>query len=584
MCERVDPETLIDLAQDKVVVLDDDGVYRYCNAAVVDILGFEPEELIGADAFELVYPEDRARVRAVFDAIVAGDRETDEPFEYRYGTADGDWVWLRTMVYTPAETGIDGYVLTSRDVTEEVESRRRLETIASASADVFWMFSADWSELLFVNDAVENVYGVSAETLERRPQSFLDAVHPDDRPYVERAMSQLSKGESTHVDYRLGTEEGSTTWVRVPGEPVIENGDVVAVTGFARDVTEEYRRERQLAVMDNLLRHTIRNDMNIVDGTAAQIADRVADARRRDDGDASGGNDADRDDATGSGPGSLPPGFADAVTDHVETIQRVADDLLTTAEKQRGVIEMLNQRRSPRPIALEPAVEAAVEMVDDDHDGPVATDCTRSVVGQSDSAQGAGTPDGGNVESDDWNDGGNVGFDDGSGDGTARANVADAAGVTDADESVPRLVASCQPDVRAFTHPEIDYAIAELVANAVDHATSTPAVRIDVSAVADTVDISVWDNCEPIPPEERSAVTDRWEMDDINHTNGMGLWLVYWVADRSGGDIAFDTHDDGNVVTLSLPNADCDETENTSTPTGDDDRPAIRDLSAISND
>jgi len=81
-------------------------------------------------------------------------------------------------------------------------------------------------------------------------------------------MDRLSNGESTLIDYRLGSADGTTKWVRVPGEPVIENGTVVAVTGFARDVTDEYRRERQLAVMDNLLRHTIRNDMNIVDGTA----------------------------------------------------------------------------------------------------------------------------------------------------------------------------------------------------------------------------------------------------------------------------------------------------------------------------
>ncbi|MFC6771987.1 sensor histidine kinase, partial [Halorubrum pallidum] len=252
--------------------------------------------------------------------------------------------------------------------------------------------------------------------------------------------------------------------------------------------------------------------------------------------------------------GSLPVGFADAVTDHVETIQRVADDLLTTAEKQRGVIEMLRQRRSPRPIRLEPAVEAAVEMVADDCEGPVAVDCTGASDGNADDARVPGTTDGETVDPSD-----------------VRLIGMDAPETTtDRDASVPELFASCPPDVSAFTHPEIDYAVAELVANAVEHAESTPAIRIDVSVSDDTVDIIVWDNCEPIPPEERSAVTDRWEMDDLNHTNGMGLWLVYWVADRSGGDIAFDTHDDGNVVTLSLPNADCDDAERAAVPTEGD--------------
>jgi len=569
MYQRLDPETLIDLAEDKVVVLDADGVYRYCNAAVVDLLGFEPEELIGADAFDLVYPEDRERVRAAFDAIVAGERETDEPLEYRYGTADGGWVYLRTTVHTPSETDIDGYVLTSRDVTEEVESRRRLETIASVSADVFWMFSADWSDLLFVNDAIEDVYGVPVETLEREPQSFLRAVHPDDQPYVERAMDRLSNGESIHVDYRLGTDEGATTWVRVPGEPVVEHGKVVAVSGFARDVTEEYRRERQLAVMDNLLRHTIRNDMNIVDGTAAQIADRVADASESsDDGDR--GNDED----------AFPADATEAVAEHVETIRRVADDLLTTAEKQRGVIEMLRQRRSPRPISLRTAVEAAVEMVADDVAGPVAVDCAGATEASADESV-LRTADGGSVDPSDSRRGevGDL--------GTGAAGSESGAGGSEAsttDGGVPRLSASCPPDASAFTHPEIDYAIAELVDNAVEHAASTPAVRIDVSVSADTVDITVWDNCEPIPPEERSAVTDRWEMNALNHTDGMGLWLVYWIADRSGGDIIFDTHEGGNVVTLSLPNADRDDAEDAASPDGGDGRGPPRRLNTISND
>jgi len=73
----------------------------------------------------------------------------------------------------------------------------------------------------------------------------------------------------------------------------------------------------------------------------------------------------------------------------------------------------------------------------------------------------------------------------------------------------------------------------------------------------ESIEVSIRDNCPPIPVEERYVITDRWEMDDLRHTGGMGLWLVYWVANRSGGDLTFDTHADGNVVTLSVPNAKC---------------------------
>ena len=556
MRDGPDPETLLDLAQDKVVVLDEDGVYRHLNAATADVIGFDPDELVGRNAFDLVHPDDEERLREAFAAIVAGGTAPDEPLEYRYGTADGGWTWLRTRVHAPASTGVDGYVLTSRDVTDEVESRRRLETIASVSPDVFWMFSADWSELLFVNDAVEGVFGVSEEYLERNPESFLDAVHPDDRPYVERAMERLSAGESTVIDYRLGTEDGATRWVRVPGDPVVEGGEVVAVTGFARDVTDEYRRERQLAVMDNLLRHTIRNDMNIVDGTAERIADRAVAAEAFDPE----AWEIDGAEAALDGPAELAELGAELAED-AETIRRVASDLLTSAEKQREVIDLLRQRGSPQSVEVAPVVEEALDMVVDDCDGRGEIDI--SYRGPADDGSAADpTADeapGDDPTDDEWRDdksGDGEWRDDKSGDGESRDDGNPTASVS---VSYPR-------NVEAFTHPELDYAIAELVENAIEHAESTPRVRVDATETDGTVEISIRDNCPPIPAEERYVITDRWEMDDLRHTGGMGLWLVYWVANRSGGNLSFDTHPNGNVVTLSVPTASREAAEGLSAP------------------
>ncbi|WP_049902324.1 PAS domain-containing sensor histidine kinase [Halorubrum distributum] len=485
MSRSPEPETLIDLAQDKIAVIDEAGRFRYLNAATRELLGFDPDELVGTDAFDLIHPDDVDRVRTAFEALVADGTRPDAPLEYRYRTADGDWVWFRTRVFPPAETGLDGYALSSRDITLEVESRRRLETIASTSPDVLWMFSADWTELLFVNGAAKSVFGIAPESLERRPRAFLEAVHPEDRADVECAMEQLSAGDPTNLEYRIGSPDGPATWVRVPARPVRDDGEVVAVTGFARDVTDEYRRERQLTVMDNLLRHTIRNDMNIVDGTAGRIVDRVDDAV------SAAATATEGDDAV---PADLDLAeLAADLIDHAETVRRVADDLLTTAEKQRGVIDLLREHESPQPLRVAPLVERA---------------------------------------------------------------VADA--VDDANEAPADVTVSCPDGTRAFTHPELDYAIAELIENAIEHAEGPATVEIEVTAPADRVEIAVRDNAPPIPPGERDPITDRWKMDDLRHTGGMGLWLVYWIADRSGGDLAFDAGADGNEVTISVPDADGD--------------------------
>ncbi|MDB2276878.1 PAS domain-containing protein, partial [Halorubrum ezzemoulense] len=70
MSRSPEPETLVDLAQDKVAVIDEKGRFRYLNAATRELLGFDPDALVGTDAFDLIHPDDADRVRTAFEALV----------------------------------------------------------------------------------------------------------------------------------------------------------------------------------------------------------------------------------------------------------------------------------------------------------------------------------------------------------------------------------------------------------------------------------------------------------------------------------------------------------------------------------
>ncbi|WP_087714125.1 PAS domain-containing protein [Natronolimnobius baerhuensis] len=113
------------------------------------------------------------------------------------------------------------------------------------------------------------------------------------------------------------------------------------------------------------------------------------------------------------------------------------------------------------------------------------------------------------------------------------------------------------PDAaRAITITELEAAIYELLENAVEHAPSDePAVSVTVEATGDgAVAITVEDNCPPIPELEFRVLTGEWEMTDVYHTSGLGLWLVYWVVDLSNGWVDFSRSEgDGNTITVTLP-------------------------------
>ncbi len=466
-----DPETLLallDSSHDKLVVLDEEGTCVYANAALDRLLGYHPDEFVGDDALSYVHPDDLERVRDAFEGVVAGDGERTADLEYRYRRADGSWVWLESRLSNRASDTIGGYLVSSRDVTDRKraaerlrESERRLEQVAANTDEVLWMFTGDWSELLFVNDAYEDLWGMRVADLEEDATRFLDGVHPEDRDRVVAAMERLSAGEPVDLEYRVNPGLDFRRWVWVQGAPVVEDGEVTRVVGFARDVTDRRRRERQLQVIDNLLRHNLRNDMNVVLGHAEQCADEVA-----------------------------PP-----VAARLETIARTGRGLLETAEKERDIVEVLSANRRPERLDMVAILEGVLEDVREAH------------------------PD------------------------------------VDVDATVP-------PQATALALPGVRRAVFELVENAVDHAESDPSIRVVLETTDESVEIAIRDANPPIPDNEVGPLFADGPPSDVYHGTGLGLWLAYWIVDRSDGDISFErtTDGEGNLVRLSFDrDVDCPE-------------------------
>ncbi len=328
---------LLEHARDKIAVVDADGTYVYVNEASTGILGYEPAVLVGDRVLEYVHPDDSRTVADRLEAVAAG-RETSGTVRYRHATADGGWVWLESRFTDPPDDALEGCVVSSRDITERVTAERerrdaesRLRTIAGTVGDVLWMFDGDWDEVLFVNPAYEDVFGQPVSALESDPQAFLEVVHPDDVPCVEEGMRRVASGESVDIEYRVNPAADYDRWVWVRSEPLLEDGAVDRIVGFSRDITDRRRRERQLAVMDNLLRHNLRNDMAVILGNAECIASEADDASRG----------------------------------RAEIIRNQGQELLESADKQREIIELLTERPVPEPVDVVSVITESVDRIRD---------------------------------------------------------------------------------------------------------------------------------------------------------------------------------------------------------------------------
>jgi len=127
------------------------------------------------------------------------------------------------------------------------------------------------------------------------------------------------------------------------------------------------------------------------------------------------------------------------------------------------------------------------------------------------------------------------------------------------------------------THPAVPVAVEEALRNAVEHNDDvTVTVRVWRD---DAVHLVVADDGRGIPRIERRTLRNAEET-PLEHTEGIGLWLIYWAVSRAGGTVEFADNDPrGTAVRIRLPDrTDADDSDDVGSESfaPDDDRPRER--------
>lgn len=128
--------------------------------------------------------------------------------------------------------------------------------------------------------------------------------------------------------------------------------------------------------------------------------------------------------------------------------------------------------------------------------------------------------------------------------------------VADVTEEHPTAtVSTALPEAcRIRAHPALPLALEEALVNAIRHNTADVEVTVAVERAADgTVQVRVTDTGGGIPRSEREILSGAEET-PLEHTEGVGLWLIYWVLKRSGGTVEIAGNEaEGTTVRIELP-------------------------------
>jgi PAS domain S-box-containing protein len=131
--------------------------------------------------------------------------------------------------------------ITERVRTEEAlrESEERFRELAENIDEVFWMSDPKNTRIIYVSPAYERIWGRSRDSLYAFPNSWTEAIHPEDKGRVVERIANRELQGSHDLTYRIARPDGSIRRIRDRGFPVYDaSGNIVRIAGISEDVTE----------------------------------------------------------------------------------------------------------------------------------------------------------------------------------------------------------------------------------------------------------------------------------------------------------------------------------------------------------
>jgi PAS domain S-box-containing protein len=240
-------EALLANSGDVLTLLDDHGRYIYHSAAIKEVIGIEPDEVLGIFAADLVHQDDRERVAERIRHCLAtpGCRLSEN---FRLPHVDGSWRWVEADVRNLLDDpDIRGVLVVSRDVT----SRRRIEDHFSIAENIAGFGTYRWDrgcDAPTISRALVQMLDLPEDWKQLPTETLFEIMHPDDVELVQTVFASLGDDPKPFsLNMRLRQGDGTYRHFVSHGFPELdENDELVSVVGVIDDVTDSLNTELTL--------------------------------------------------------------------------------------------------------------------------------------------------------------------------------------------------------------------------------------------------------------------------------------------------------------------------------------------------
>ncbi len=248
-------------SQDWIWETDREGLYTYSSQAVKNILGYEPEEIIGKHYSDFYVPEEKEELQHTFKGFF-DRKETFFRIVNRRVHRDGHQVYVEStgVPLLGAEDRVIGYRGTNRDITE---NRRMEEKLRDSEANFRRIFNQSPigaaivtpnNRFAFVNEALCRMMGYTEK--EFASLAFTDITHPDHLAADTEQVKRLAAGEIDEytTDKRYIRKDGAVIWGRLSVRAIRDAaGRLLHSLPFVVDITERKMAEEALRLQSEIM-------------------------------------------------------------------------------------------------------------------------------------------------------------------------------------------------------------------------------------------------------------------------------------------------------------------------------------------
>jgi PAS domain S-box-containing protein len=239
------------------------GKCVYVSPAVERITDYKPEEFLQNSQFffDIIQLEDKEKVKAHFKAHT--QRGNPSSCEFRIIRRDGKVRWIEYLCQSVYDengkwlgqrgSNID---ITDRKLSEEALqlSEKRLKEAERAAQLGHWELDLKDNSLHW-SDEVFRIFGLNPTNFKATYEAYLEAIHPDDREYVNKAYSDSLKNRTKYdIIHRLKLKDGTEKYVEETCKTIYDTQDApLRSTGTVQDITDRIIVQKEIVRKTDVL-------------------------------------------------------------------------------------------------------------------------------------------------------------------------------------------------------------------------------------------------------------------------------------------------------------------------------------------